>query len=359
MFELGSFSSRLLAAAFVWAGEKGLPPAASHLLIMTAQAGMIMLFVLACPLLLVYGERKVSAWMQARVGPTRTGPFGLLQTVADGVKLFLKEDTVPRSADALMHLLAPLVAVLPVFACFAPIPFGQGLTLVDLDAGVLTIFALSSVSSIGILMAGWGSGNKFSMLGGLRGAAQLVSYEIPRALSVVPVVMMYGTQSLRSVAEAQSAYVFGFLPKWFIFYPVFGQIAFAIFLISSLAETNRVPFDIPEAESELVAGFHTEYSGMKFALFFLSEYAYVVLASAMGAALFLGGAKSPFKGDFFVPSWAWFGIKTAALVFLFFWFRWTFPRMRVDRLMQFCWRFLLPWSLINIFLTAAWILWRR
>jgi NADH-quinone oxidoreductase subunit H len=226
-----------------------------------------------------------------------------------------------------------------------------------LDIGVLFIFAVSGISTIGVLMAGWGSGNKFAMLGGLRGAAQLVSYEIPRVLSVVPVLMFYGTQSLRGIAIAQEARWFGILPKWFVFYPVIGQIAFLIFLIASVAETNRVPFDIPEAESELVAGFHTEFSGLKFALFFLAEYAYVFLASAMATALFLGGGDG-FSAGGIIPSWFWFITKTLVLCFCFIWFRWTFPRLRVDRLMQFCWKFLLPWSIANIAFAGLWVLLR-
>ena len=300
------------------------------------------------PWFLVYAERKVSAFMQARLGPMNVGPYGILQTLADGIKLIFKEDIIPIGADRVLHIMAPMVVCAPVFVCFAPIPFGKGLIPIDLDISVLFIFAISGVSTIGVLMAGWGSGNKFAMLGGLRGAAQLVSYEIPRVLSVVPVLMFYGTQSLRWNRDgaARDAGI-GFIPKWFIFYPVIGQIAFLIFLIASVAETNRTPFDIPEAESELVAGFHTEFSGLKFALFFLAEYAYVFLASAMAVALFFGGGDG-FSAGGFLPSWLWFLGKTSVIVFLFLWFRWTFPRLRVDRLMQFCWQFLLPWSIANI-----------
>ena len=248
-----------------------------------------------------------------------------------------------------------MVVVAPVFICFAPLPFGKGLVPIDLDIGVLFIFAVSGVSTIGVLMAGWGSGNKFSMLGGLRGAAQLVSYEVPRVLSVVPVLMFYGTQSLRGIAAAQQGRWFGVVPQWFIFTPVVGQIAFLIFLIASVAETNRTPFDIPEAESELVAGFHTEFSGLKFALFFLAEYAYVFVSSAMAVALFQGG-DDVYSAGGLLPSWLWFLGKTFAIVFLFLWFRWTFPRLRVDRLMQFCWQFLLPWSIVNIGLAGLVVL---
>jgi NADH-quinone oxidoreductase subunit H len=357
--EIGPYASALFSAFEAWAAGQGWPPRAAMIGVMAMQTAIILGTVLLAPLVLVYGERKISAFMQARVGPNQTGPFGLLQTMADGVKLMFKEDIIPLTADRWIHTLAPFVVVVPVFACFAPVPFGRQMTAVDLDAGVLLIFALSGVSTIGIMMAGWGSGNKFSVLGGLRGAAQLVSYEIPRVLSVVPLLMMYGTQNLRLIGEMQQTHIFTYLPKWFIFYPVIGQIAFLIFLISSVAETNRTPFDLPEAESELVAGFHTEYSGLKFALFFLAEYAYMFLAAAMATALFFGGGHGWGSSTGVVPSWLWFMAKTFAIIFLFYWFRWTFPRLRADRLMELCWKFLVPLSLFNIFLTAGWILWRR
>jgi len=310
--------------------------------------------ILAIPLFLVYAERKISAFMQARLGPMHTGPWGLLQTPADTLKLFFKEDIVPQGADPLIHLMAVVLAAAPVFVCFAPVPFGRGFPLINLDTGILFVFAVSGISTLGILAAGWGSANKFSMLGGIRGAAQMVSYEIPRALSVVPVVLFYSSLNLQTIACAQMVRWHGWMPKWFIFYPGIGQIAFILFLIASVAETNRIPFDIPEAESELVSGYHTEYSGMKFAFFFLAEYVYVFLSSALAATLFLGGG----DGAAFLPSWVWFTLKTGAVIFLFLWFRWTFPRLRVDRLMQFCWQFLLPLALVNIVLAAAWITWK-
>lgn len=358
MFELGPFVSSLFAAFRSFAISHGVPSVVAHILSKSIQTSILVILVALVPLVLVYAERKVSAFMQARLGPMVVGPYGILQTLADGVKLIFKEDIIPVGADKWIHRLAPVVTVFPVFVCFAPVPFGKGLTSVDLDTGVLFIFAVSGLSTIGILMAGWGSGNKFSMLGGLRGAAQLVSYEIPRVLSVVPVLMFYGTQSLRGIALAQQGRWFGFLPKWFIFYPVVGQLAFLLFLICSVAETNRTPFDIPEAESELVAGFHTEFSGLKFALFFLAEYAYVFLSSAMAVALFFGGGDGLLASQGFIPSWIWFLGKTFAIVFLFLWFRWTYPRLRVDRLMQFCWQFLLPWSFVNIALAGLAALWR-
>jgi len=355
MLELGPIISNAFQALQTWVIALGVPVLGAWILAKSIQVGIIVLLVSLVPMVLVYAERKVSAFMQARLGPMEVGPFGILQTLADGIKLIFKEDIIPIGADRMVHIMAPMVACAPVFVCFAPIPFGKGLVPIDLDISVLFIFAVSGVTTIGVLMAGWGSGNKFAMLGGLRGAAQLVSYEIPRVLSVVPVLMFYGTQSLHGIAMAQHGLWHGFLPKWFIFYPVVGQIAFLIFLIASVAETNRTPFDIPEAESELVAGFHTEFSGLKFALFFLAEYAYVFLSSAMAVALFLGGDDG-FYANGFLPSWLWFIGKTFAIVFLFLWFRWTFPRLRVDRLMQFCWKFLLPWSIANIALAGLMVL---
>ena len=357
MFELGPILSNLFLHFRTFVTSLGVPPQLAIIMSKVIQTNVIVLGVSLIPMLLVYAERKVSAFMQARLGPMDVGPWGIFQTLADGVKLMFKEDVVPRGADKWVHFMAPVVAVAPCFVCFAPLTFGKGLTPVDLDTGVLFIFAVSGVSTIGILLAGWGSANKFSMLGGLRAAAQLLSYEIPRVLSVVPILMWYGSMSLHTIAVAQQGRWFGVIPKWFIFYPVIGQLSFLIFLISSVAETNRTPFDIPEAESELVAGFHTEFSGMKFALFFLAEYAYVFIASAMMAALFLGGGDGFLLPNGIVPSWIWFVLKTFAMVFLFLWFRWTYPRLRVDRLMQFCWKFLMPWSLVNIALAGFMILW--
>jgi NADH-quinone oxidoreductase subunit H len=358
MLELGPLLSRAFQALQAWVIFHGVPPLGAWILAKAIQVGALVGGVSLVPMVLVYAERKVAGFMQARLGPMNVGPYGIFQTLADGVKLIFKEDIIPVGSDRLMHIMAPMVVVAPVFVCFAPVPFGKGLVPINLDISVLFIFAISGISTIGVLMAGWGSGNKFSMLGGLRGAAQLVSYEIPRVLSVVPVLMVYGTLSLNSIAMGQVGLWHGFLPRWFIFYPFIGQVAFIIFLIASVAETNRTPFDIPEAESELVAGFHTEFSGLKFALLFLAEYAYVFLSSAMAAALFFGGGDGFSLGGF-IPSWFWFLGKTFAIVFLFLWFRWTFPRLRVDQLMQFCWKFLLPWSIVNIGLAGFMILLRK
>jgi NADH-quinone oxidoreductase subunit H len=305
---------------------------------------------------LIWWERKISAHMQSRLGPMYVGGWhGWLQTVADGLKLLLKEDITPYVADAWVHRLAPAVVVVPSILAFAVVPFGQGLTAADLDMSALYVLAMAGVSVIGIMMAGWGSGNKYSVLGGLRSAAQLVSYELPRTFSIVPVLMLAGTLSLTGIADAQQGYWLGILPKWFIFYPVVGQLGFLIFLTASVAETNRVPFDIPEAESELVAGFHTEYAGMKWSLFFLAEYSYVLLACVLATVFFLGGGAAPLPFLSRIPTWFWYLAKALVLQFCFLWFRWTFPRFRVDRLMDFCWKFLLPWSLANILFAGAYL----
>lgn len=305
----------------------------------------------------IWWERKISAHIQSRVGPTYAGGFhGWAQTIFDGIKLLLKEDITPAAADKWVHALAPAIVVAPVVISFAPVSFGAQLSAANIDAGVLYIFAFAGISVIGIVMAGWASGNKYSLLGGLRSTAQLVSYELPRGFSIVPVLMFAGSLNLEKIALAQAGYKWGFLPKWYIFYPVVGQIAFVFFLIASVAETNRTPFDIPEAESELVSGFHTEYSGMKWSIFFLAEYGYVLLASFLLATFFLGGGASPFVFDHVIPSWIWMLAKAMLMMFVFLWIRWTFPRFRADQLMDFNWKFLLPWSFANIAFAGLFLL---
>ncbi len=336
------------------AAAHSVPECIPQIAAMIIQCSIIIGFISVSVMFMVWWERKISAHMQSRLGPMETGGWhGWAQTIADAIKLLLKEDIVPENASPWIHFLAPVVAFVPAFLCYAALPFGDNVISVDLDIGVLYIFAISGLAVLGIIMAGWGSGNKYSLLGGLRAAAQSVSYEIPRVLSIVPILMIVGSLKLTEIAAYQSGKIpfIPFLPKWFIFYPFIGQVSFVIFLICSVAETNRTPFDIAEAESELVAGFHTEYSGMKFSFFFLAEYAFVFLSAGMTAALFLGGGSGPI-----LPSWFWFLIKSFAVVFLFLWFRWTFPRMRVDRLMEFCWKFLLPWSFVNILVTGIYIL---
>ncbi len=303
---------------------------------------------------LTWWERKVAAHMQLRLGPMDAGGWhGWAQSIADGIKLLLKEIIEPIGVDKWVFRLAPVAVFVPCYLTFAPLPFGKGLVALDLNVGLLYVMAVSGLSTIGILMAGWGSANKFSLFGGLRAAAQVVSFEIPRVLSVVPVVMWTGTLSLTQIVSQQSVPMWGWFPRWFIFYPVVGQIAFVIYLITTIAETNRVPFDLPEAESELTAGFHTEYGGMKFAIFFMAEYAYVLIGSILGAALFLGGGSPLFPALDFIPSWAWMLAKTIGLIFVFLWVRWTFPRMRSDQMMDLCWKIFLPWTLINVLMFAV------
>lgn len=334
--------------------SKGGPAWIGQAVLIAVPCMVVLTLIQVLPIFLVWWEMKIAAHIQVRLGPMRVGRFhGVLQTIADGIKLLLKEDLVPEGADKVVHFIAPLVAVAPALVCFAPIPLGHaGLAPVKLDVGLLFVLGVSGISVVGLLMAGWGSNNKYSMLGGLRAAAQVVSYEIPRVIALLPVVMWAGSLSLGEIMVRQSGVWAGFLPKWFIFYPVVGQISFIIYLIASIAETNRTPFDMAEAESELTSGFHTEYSGMKWAMFFMAEYAYMFLACALGAVLFLGGGGAIHPKLAFIPSYVWFFGKTFFLAFLFILFRWTYPRLRVDRLMEFCWKFLLPWSLANVALAG-------
>jgi NADH-quinone oxidoreductase subunit H len=290
-------------------------------------------------------ERKVIGRMQNRIGPNRVGKFGVLQPIADGIKMLTKEDVVPLNADPVVHFLAPVLIVIPALLVFAVLPFGRGMTAVDLNVGLLFFIAVSSTTTIAIFMASWGSRNKFSLLGGMRSVAQMISYEIPMVLSVVPVILMTESLSTNTIVEAQGGWL-GL--DWFIFRP-WGLLAFLIFYLCGVAECNRSPFDIPEAESEIVAGFHTEYSGMKFALFYMAEFMNAFTISALATTLFLGGWQGPI-----LPSWLWFFLKTYVLIFVMIWFRGTLPRFRVDQLMGFAWRFLLPLSFINILVTGLW-----
>jgi len=369
-----------LAPRFAWAFEKllwllgfipwtlnkfgmiaspDLPQWVSTVLAYTLPPALLLGLIQVVPAFLVWWERKVAAHAQGRLGPMSVGGWhGWAQTIADGIKLFLKEIIEPEGIDKWTYRLAPLIVFLPAYLSFAPLPFGKGLVAIDLDIGLLYVMSVSGISTIGILMAGWGSANKYSILGGLRAAAQVVSFEIPRLFSVVPMVMWAGTLSLTKIIDYQVGYWYGFIPSWFIFYPVVGQIAFVIYLLTTIAETNRVPFDMPEAESELTAGFHTEYGGMKFAIFFLAEYAYVFVGSVLGVIVFLGGGAAPLPALELIPSWAWFLAKTGVLIFFILLTRWTLPRLRVDRIMDLCWKIFLPWTFINIFIAAAWIVWR-
>lgn len=336
-------TGRPLAAFHSWAqagwAAAGLPPAALDLLLQTAIAVAVSGFITVNALWIIWFDRRISALMQIRKGPNRVGPFGLLQTLADTVKLLAKEDINPDRIDALAFWLAPLIVFIPAFAVFLVIPFGKGLIAGDLNIGILYILAISGLSVIGILAAGWGSNNKYALIGGLRSAAQMVSYEVPMMLVILPVVMLAGTMRMGGIVEAQAGY------GWFAFLQPVG---FLIFLIAGNAEVNRAPFDLPEAESELVAGFNTEYSAMKFSLFFLAEYTNLFLTSAIAVSLFLGGWEGPL-----LPPVVWFLLKTYFVIALLCWARWTFPRIRVDQLMQFSWKYLLPAALANLLVSAA------
>jgi NADH-quinone oxidoreductase subunit H len=287
-------------------------------------------------------ERKVIGRMQNRYGPNRVGKWGLLQPLADGIKMFTKEDIVPAQADKIIHLLAPIVIVIPSLMVFLVVPFGRGMTAADLPIGVLYFIAVSSITTLPIFMGSWASRNKYSLIAGMRTAAQMISYEVPMTLAIVPAIMMSQGLSTGSIVAAQAGW------NWFVFTP-WGLLGFVIFFLCTVAECNRPPFDLPEAESELVAGFHTEYSGMKFALFYMAEYMNAFTLSAIAVTLFLGGWQGPL-----LPSWAWFVLKTFSLIFVMIWFRATFPRFRVDQLMGFAWKFLLPLTLVNILVTALW-----
>jgi NADH-quinone oxidoreductase subunit H len=297
-------------------------------------------------------ERKGLGRMQNRIGPNRVGPFGILQPIADGIKSLTKEDIVPTSADGVVHFLAPVVLVVAVFMGFAVLPMGRNMTLVKMDASLLFYFAIGASTELSVFMAGWSSRNKYSLLGAMRAVAQMISYEVPLLMSSVAVVMIAGSLSLEKIVEAQNHYSWG-LPHWYIFTP-WGFAGFVLFAIAATAETNRSPFDLPEGESELVAGYFTEYSGFKFALFFLGEYLAMFSISGLGATLFLGGWSAPFSLLGWVPSWIWFFAKLLAAMCSFIWMRGTLPRLRQDQLMNFAWKFVLPLAMLNLMVAALW-----
>lgn len=289
----------------------------------------------------VYLERRMLARLQDRIGPNRVGPFGLLQTLADALKLLTKEDILPSRADKLMFTLAPILVLTASILIWAVIPFGPGLYVADVNVALLYVIASAGLPTIGFIMAGWASNNKYALLGGMRSVAQFISYEIPGVLAVITPVLLAGSLSLHDIAQAQQGY------RWFVLTPVVGQIAFFLYIVAGIAETNRTPFDLVEAESELGAGFHTEYSGMRFALFFLAEYANAFAVSLLATVLFFGAWEGPL-----LPPWLWTIIKAQLLVFFMFWVRGTLPRLRYDQLMHFAWKRLLPLSLLNIGLTG-------
>jgi NADH-quinone oxidoreductase subunit H len=305
---------------------------------------VLLLWLVTLVLSMIWFERKTAARVQDRIGPNRVGPWGLLQPIADTIKMFIKEDIVPTNADHLVHALAPMVAAAPAVLAFAVIPWGKGMFPVDLNIGLLWVVAIGSIGTIGIFMAGYGSNNKFSLLGGMRAVAQMISYEVPQVLTIVVIALMAGSLSLNKIVDAQGGW--GGL-RWYVFaFPV-GPIAFIIYYISALAEVNRTPFDIPEGESEIVAGHHTEYSGLKWGFFYVAEYFNFFLVCCIATTLFLGGWQGPI-----LPPWVWFVIKAYALVLVGMWIRMTWPRFRVDQLMAFAWKVLVPISLINIILAS-------
>jgi NADH-quinone oxidoreductase subunit H len=301
---------------------------------------VIIAFVLTMVMGAIYIERRGMGRMQSRLGPNRTGPFGLLQPVADAIKVLLKENIVPTAADKLVHWLAPVVAFAPALMIFAVIPFQNGALLADLNIGILYIVAISSVSTVGVFMAGWGSSNKYSLLGAMRNVAAVVSYEIPLVLAIVGVVLIAGSLSLNQIVIAQD-----------IPFILLQPLGFFLFFTAGCAEINRSPFDLMEADSEIVAGFHTEYSGMKFAMFYLVEYAEAIAISVIIATLFLGGWRGPL-----LPPWLWFIIKILLVFFVMVWTRTTLPRVRIDQLMAFAWKFLFPLAIINMIITAIQVL---
>ncbi|HMQ35610.1 MAG TPA: NADH-quinone oxidoreductase subunit NuoH, partial [Chloroflexaceae bacterium] len=374
----------LINTTLGWGWPGWLISLVSHLLVATV------LFLVAPlqMLFLTYYERRAIARMQDRIGPNRVGPEGLFQPVADGVKMFTKEDIVPDAADRWVHFLAPCVVVAPTMLMFAVVPWGPGMVPVDLNVGLLFFFAVSSISAVGLMAAGWASNNKFALLGAMRAVAQMVSYEIPAVLSLLAIVMITGSLSVVGIIEYQAGLIMSSADMlaagaqswpdlglgWFVFTPV-GFLAFACFFIAALAEGERTPFDIPEADSEIVAGYMTEYSGMKFGLFYLAQYVLNFLLCAITAIIFLGGWQGPGVGWLYAqgvssanPDGGWvfnllagvlgvfyFLAKTYFFFFVMIWIRGAYPRLRVDQLMDFGWKFLIPLTLVNIFSAAIWV----
>jgi len=317
------------------------------IIILIFKLGLVMVCLLLLAAYLVWIERKFLARLQIRYGPNRAGKFGLLQPIADTIKMMTKEDTVPETADRIIFMLAPAVVATSALLMFAVVPFGSQLTLwgkkiplviTDLNIGLLFVFALSALGVYGVALGGWASNSKYSLLGGIRGAAQMISYELSLGLSLVPIVMLAGSLSLVDIVQAQEKYPFIFVQP----------VAFAIFIISAMAESKRIPFDLPEAENELGSGYHTEYSGMRFGLFFLGEYVHMQVLGALVAVLFLGGWRGPV-----LPPFVWLFIKIVLVALIMIWIRGTLPRLRYDQLMALGWKVLIPAALLNIMVTGA------
>ena len=334
--------------------------------LLAAQIGLtlfVFVMLLNSAAAMVYVERKVAALLQQRLGPYLVGPQGLLQPLADIIKLMFKEELRPAAADPLLFTLAPIISATAAFTAFAVVPFGAEtrlfglldeplrLQVADVNVAVLVIFAVSSMSVYGIVLAGWSSNSKYSLLGGLRASAQMISYELSYGLALASVIVMASAMSLTEIVNDQAGTWFGVVPRWYVFLQPVG---FLVYMTAGIAETNRAPFDFPEAEQELVAGYHTEYSSMSFAMFFLAEYINMVTVSAVATDLFLGGWHGPFLPESL--GWIWFLAKVGALLFIYVWIRWTLPRYRYDQLMRFGWKLLLPVAVVNLIVTAAGVL---
>ncbi|MFP4284754.1 MAG: NADH-quinone oxidoreductase subunit NuoH [Desulfovermiculus sp.] len=309
------------------------------LIVISVGLAAILAFIGLNALVLVYLERKVAGFIQRRPGPYEVGPQGVLQPVADGLKLVGKQIFTPTGADRVLYWLAPMISIAPALVCFVAIPFGPHLQIINTNVGLILILAFSGINVLALCIAGWASQNKYALLGAARDISQSVAYEIPLLLSILPVIFMTGTFNLFDIASGQGAWPW----QWYV---VYQPLAFVIFFICALAETNRNPFDLPEAESELTAGFHTEYSGMGFGMFFLAEYAYMVVASCVTTILFLGGFQGPVASG-----WWWFLAKVYILLLIMIWIRWTYPRVRFDQLLNICWKWLIPLAVLNLLVT--------
>ena len=335
-------------------GYDGLPEIVRLVLPMLVSCLLVFAVLALTVLFLVWMERKVSAHIQDRLGPMYVGGWhGWAQTLADALKLLLKEDIIPASADRLLYKMAPFIVFLGAFAAYVVVPFGASWFVTDLNIGILYVVAAGSLSVVGIILAGWASNNKYSLYGGMRAAAQIISYEIPAAMAIMSVILQVGSLSMVDIVEAQK----GGIQNWFLFRNPFVFLSFIVYFIASLAEVNRTPFDIPEAESELVAGYHTEYSGMRFAFFFLAEYANMLLVASVATTLFLGGWTQVLPASLVpqvIPGPITFFVKVMAVVFIQMWLRWSVPRLRVDQLMYLSWKVLLPVSLVLV-LSAGWL----
>lgn len=321
-----------------WLVKLGLPAVGADAVLLLVKWIIVILIITVNIMILIWLERKVSGFFQERLGPNRLGIFGIFQTIADTLKLLTKEDIVPTAADKLIFKTAPMFFIVVSVLLYTVIPMGQDMQVIDLNVGLLFFISVGSLGTIALLMAGWGSNNKWSLMGALRSVAQMISYEVPLAFSLLGVVMITGSLNLQDIVRAQEN-------TWFI---ILQPIAFITYFIAATAELNRGPFDMPEAEQELTGGAYTEYTGMRWALFFLAEYTNLVAVSALMATVFLGGWQGPW-----LPSWLWIIIKTYAVILVFFWIKWTFPRIRMDQLMSFSWKALVPISLANILLTGA------